>query len=269
MALTEDGKKLIEMGSAIAGGVTGTALTFFTEEPEAQLAAAGIGAHLPLVINDFASRFLSEREKVKIGATEAFTIHKILKNIESKKPVNKHFVSQPGRKGAIELHEGVLIKAKNEFEEKKIELIANVLGNSLFNDKVKPEDANHILQLVSNLSYRKLCILAYYGRRQAFPNLHLIASPFLHFPEIQFSLDTEIVSQDVFELREQGILDAGKGNALLAGDKQHLTPNEMSLSKIGQLYFEVIDLGEIEQTDILSAIQHLEYRPEYGKALYT
>lgn len=267
MNLNEKALSIIKMGSPIAGGVTGTVLTLLTDDPMAQIAASGVGAQLPQVINDFAERFLSTREKVKIGALEAFTIYKIKQNLDKNKTVNKKFThAENSNPSIIELYEGVILKAKNEFEEKKIEHIANVFANSLFQEKLNPHDANHILHFLSDLSYRKLCILSFYGRKQDFPEVKLLEKPFLWFDNAKFSLETSIISQDVFELREQGILSVGPSNNLLAADKTHLTPSEIQLSPIGQLYYDVLDLNEVEKEDIIPIMKELEYREEYGKS---
>ena len=269
MQLSKKSLDIIKKGSSIAGGVTGTALSLLTKEPIALLAASGIGAHLPNIINDFAERFLSQREQIKVGALEAFTIYKIQQNLELDKSVNQKFIEEDQHQLSIfDLYEGTLIKAKNEFEEKKIELISSVFANSIFTNDLNPHDANHILNLVATLSYRKLCIIAFYHRRQEFSQISLLPKPFLWYEDASFSLGTMITSQDIFELREQGILDAGSGNNLMAPDKTHLTPNEMQISPIGELYTRIIDFKDIDQEDIVQIVTELEYRPEYGHSKY-
>lgn len=267
--LNEQALAIIKMGSPIAGAITGTVMTMLTDVAMAQIAASGVGAQLPQVINDFAERFLSTREKVKIGALEAFTIYKLKQHVDNRKPINSKFTAVvDGEPSLIELYEGVILKAKNEFEEKKIQHIANVFANSLFNEKVNPHDANHILHFLTDLSYRKLCILSFYGRKKEFPEIKLLDKPFLWFNIPQLSLETSIISQDVFELREQGVLSVGASNNLLASDKTHLTPSEIQLSQIGQLYFDILDLGDVESDDITPIIKALEYKSEYGKSRY-
>lgn len=269
MKLSKKSLDIIKMGSSIAGGVTGTALSLLTKEPFAILAASGIGAHLPNVINDFAERFLSQREQIKVGALEAFTFYKIQQKLELNKSINKKFIEQgQGQLSISDLYEGTLIKAKNEFEEKKIELISSVFANSIFTDNINPHDANHILNLVAALSYRKLCIIAFYKRRKEFTQVKLLSKPFVYYSDASFSLGTMIISQDVFELREQGILDAGQGNNLLAIDKTHLTPSEIEISAIGELYAQIIDFNDIDREDIMQIMTELEYLPEYGQSKY-
>src|SRR5690606_22620717 len=242
MKIEDKALEIIKMGSPIAGALTGTALSFLTDNQVSLLAASGVGAQLPIIINDFAERFLSKREKVKIGALEAFTIYKIKQNLDQQKLVNPKFTGLENSSLSItELYEGVLIKAKNEFEEKKIEHLAYVFGNSLFDERVSPSDANHILNLASNLSYRKLCMISFFNRKREFLDIRLPPNPFLSYENAQFYLETMIISQDMFELREQCILSAAKNNNLLASDKTHLTPAEMQLSPIGSLYYNMLE----------------------------
>ena len=210
-----------------------------------------------------------KREQEKIGAVEAFSIHKIFKNIELGKKANPNFLHDSDlEKPVVDLYEGALLKAKNEFELKKLELIANIYANSLFDDTLNPEDANHFLTLTSNLSYRKLCILSYYSRRHDFPEINLLRKPFLWYENALFSVRTLMISQDVFELREQGILNEGVGNNVLAPDRSSLTPKDILLSPIGNLYAKTTELKNIDEEDISPIMTELEYRDEYGESKY-
>ena len=267
MKLSNEAINIIKRGSPIAGAVTGSVLRYFSGSPESTFAAAGIGAHLPFLINDFADRFLSKREQEKIGAVEAFSIHRIMNNIELGKKANPKFINDSDLDNPIvDLYEGILIKAKNEFELRKLELIGNIYANSLFDENLNPHDSNHFLNLTDNLSYRKLCVLSYYSRKNDFPGVILLPNPFLWYEDANFSISTISISQDLFELREQGLLNMGAQNNFMAGDRSHITPKDLLLSPIGQLYSKTTDLKNVDDEDVLPIMKEVEYRDEYGKS---
>lgn len=60
----------------------------------------------------------------------------------------------------IELLEGTLIGAANEFERRKVRLLANLWAQLAFNPSVTYEEAIYLVRVVDNLSYQQLAILA-------------------------------------------------------------------------------------------------------------
>ena len=62
---------------------------------------------------------------------------------------------------AQELLEGVLLKARNEFQSKKLECYSSFFANLCFDETVSFEHANFLLNMIERLSYRQLCILAF------------------------------------------------------------------------------------------------------------
>lgn len=84
---------------------------------------AVVGKTTKRVIIEFASRLLSSREEARIGATISYAALKIQQRLDAGDiPRSDGFFSadETGRSNADEIFEGVLLKAKNEIQEKKL-----------------------------------------------------------------------------------------------------------------------------------------------------
>lgn len=264
--INDNAKELLRYGKVLAGAVVGSLLTAGTNDPGVQITGSAIGAILPEVLNDFASRHLSEREKIRVGAVGYYAIKKIKTNLDENATINKEFVKKLDnhRSSAEELFEGILIKAKNEAEEKKIKHIGAIFGNAIFVEDISPDDVNHLLSLVDRLTYRKMCVMAFYNRIQDLNSRDIMDDSFSWYPNIKLQLTTRATLQDILELDGLGIMDLN----LLTPSHIHLMPRRHTLSELGKKYYQLMSLDEIDISDIEPIINALEYKEEYGRSSY-
>ena len=260
-------EKLISYGSKAVGITTSALLTSLTENPEIQIGAKLVGGMIPQVLNDVFSRFLSKREEIKIGMVVNYCSKYINDNLNKNHLFNNNFIelikeSEADWSTASELYEGVLLKAKNESQEKKIKHIGAIFGNSIFTDEITSDDVFHLLNVVENLTYRKLCIIAMYGRIDELKDKYdLMVDSYLWYDNIEFPLSTRATLQDIFELGNQGIVDF---NSSLAVEHLHLNPGKFKLTKLGQKYLQMMDLKSIENYELKKIIESIEYKESYG-----
>ena len=155
---TDKTKELISFGSEIAGAATGSVIGFLAAGPIGAVGGAVAGPFLTKgleIVADFALRNLSHREKVKAGAGLSFAYERIMQYLESGKiPRNDGFFDKDhsGRSASDEILEGVLIKCKQEHEEKKLRLIGNIYANVAFLSDISIAGANWLLQKVEELN---------------------------------------------------------------------------------------------------------------------
>jgi hypothetical protein len=170
---TNKTKELISLGAEITGATTGSVIGFITAGPIGAVGGAIAGPFLTKgleIVADFALRNLSHREKVKAGAGLSFAYRKIMQYLEAGKiPRDDGFFDKDysGRSASDEILEGVLIKCKNEHEEKKLRLIGNIYANVAFMSDISIAGANWLLQKGEELTYRELCIISLIKRRNA------------------------------------------------------------------------------------------------------
>lgn len=162
-------KDFVGMGSEIAGGITGTAVGLVIAGPPGALAGAAIGPVLQRVFlnlaRDLRNRFLSHREEVRIGATLAYAIERSQTRSAQGELIRQDNFFESGtaghaRSAADEIFEGVLITAAREYEERKVRHYGSLISSITFQQNIDLAQANLLLRLARDLSYRQLCILA-------------------------------------------------------------------------------------------------------------
>jgi hypothetical protein len=207
-------------------------------------------------LTDVASRSLSHREEVRIGAAATFAIEKIQKKLDAgEQPRNDDFF-QPhqnaSRSDAEEIFEGVLLKSKNEHEERKIKLLANIFANIAFTSGLRVGEANHILQIADNLTYRQMCILSLFQRKTEIQDVKLKEDDYREFQSSLF-YETISILQEIYQLYNFGLLACRNNNsngyeAMLGWTD--IAPNRMELTTLANRYYQIMGLDEISLIDL-------------------
>lgn len=159
----DETERLINRGSEIAGGAVGGAVGFLAGGPIGASAGAALGVSCSHALKDIAGRFLSNREEIRIGGAAAFALNTIAIRIEKGDiPRSDGFFKESlgDRSESEELFEGVLLKAKNAHEERKLEHIGKLYANIVFDESCTRAEANQLVSLAENLSYSQFCLLA-------------------------------------------------------------------------------------------------------------
>lgn len=147
----------------VKSGISGGLAALSTAYP----AFSPLFSVLQPVVEDFASRALSTKERDRVDRTYSEIIDKIGKRLESGAVPRTDDYWSPNVEGvsnATVLLEGVLIKARDEYEEKKRRYFPNLCANMCFAEHLPYERLNTILKLFEQLTYRQLQILAYIKR---------------------------------------------------------------------------------------------------------
>ena len=161
-----------------------------------------------------------------------------------------------------QLLEGVLLKCRAQYQEKKVRIIANIFKSVAFNANISPSMAYQVLSLADELTYQKLCLLSYYGRRPEFAGFNIFNDPILWYPHVSFSNEMLVVVQDLLEMHNQGIIK----NDVLTVDSSHIMAGGITLTARGQMAFDLLELRQINERDVLEAIQPLAYQTSWGKS---
>lgn len=162
-------KEIIDKGSEISGSLAGAAIGLAIAGPVGALGGAAIGPLVALAFKkaglELSEKLLSPREIVRVGATYALALNKIANDISKGRLVREDdffTVQQDDRSKAEILLEGTLLKARNDYEEKKIKYYSNFLANLNFDESISYEKGNTLLRILERLSYRQIAILAYF-----------------------------------------------------------------------------------------------------------
>jgi hypothetical protein len=158
--------ELVEGGSDLAGAAVGAAVGLLGG-PVGIVGGAAGGAVLSRVLKrvgaELKQRVLGPREEMRIGAAAAYagaTIQAFL-NAGQQPREDGFFDAPPGQRPASEeLLEGVLLHARDAYEEKKVRLLGIMYAQLAFRIEVSAPTANHLLSLASRLTYRQLVVMA-------------------------------------------------------------------------------------------------------------
>jgi hypothetical protein len=250
----------------MVGAATGGVLGFFLGGPAGAAAGGAAGVAISKstskVLTDVANRSLSYREQVRIGAVTTLAIEKIKGKLDAgEKPRNDGFFET--RKSALrpdaeEVFEGVLLKSKNEHEEKKVKIFANTFANIAFAPDLKVGEANHILRTIESVTYRQICLLSLFHQK---PKMQDVVLQEDNYSKFQGFIPYETIStlQETYQLYNLGLVGCrlappgeagptGHHEALLGWDD--VEPQKMELTSLGERYYVLMDLDEIPRTDL-------------------
>jgi hypothetical protein len=155
-------EKITETGSEVVGAVIGGTIGLLAG-PAGSIGGALAATVITRVSKEFANRFLSSRETQRIGKGISLIEEKILINLQVERPLREDDFFEldlEGRSEAEEILESVLIKCKNEPQEKKLPYVANIFANTAFREDISASDAHYLLQISEELTYRQLCLIS-------------------------------------------------------------------------------------------------------------
>lgn len=237
----------IKVGSGVAGAVAGMLI--------AGPIGAAIGAVVSPVVEDVLSRALSIKEKTRIEKVRTFAISEINRLINSGSTPKKDFDFDK----ASELFEGVLLKAKSTYEEKKLPYIANLFAVAPFTS-TPIENINQSLITAEQLSYRQLCLLEIIDRMQ-FSNLGLSDKALREeVPKINDEKYSGVY-QDLIGLNLLGLIGQSPKGSPIATFNHYagfIIPSDLFLYYPGRLLCNGMQLAKIPDDEIKPLIEILK-----------
>ena len=256
---------LINLGANLAGTAAGTAMGFLVAGPPGAVLGGTIGSTCTDVLKAIGEEVIdkrlamSERQLLRSGAVYSFSIVKFKKNLEEQKPLSESFFKsyEPiERSTAEEMLEHVIIKAKDECEEKKIKFLGNLYGNAAFAIVLSKNTLNQLVNLVSDLSYRQICILAMIKNI----NDHNLRQEDYRGGGIQFPIESQHVLQEIFALESMNLIKCKQQNS---GDSEvffgitDIALGRLYLQPLGENLYNLLNLNEIVEDDILNLVNSL------------
>jgi hypothetical protein len=268
--MSEQDKKIeafIETGAELAGASVGGAIGFLAAGPAG---AAGAGAAGVLIakgakylLGDLVNRQMSHQETKRIGATAAIALVTIREKIQKgESPRNDGFFGGDAdkRSSANEIFEGVLQKSKSEYEEKKLKFLGKFFANLAFAPAVTLGEANHYLNILDNLTYRQICILALIAMKEKSGSIFTLRKN--NYVGIG-GIDFESVSllQEILVLNGYGLVlcknpDDLTYMALLSW--HYIVPDNLVLSDMGRRLVVLSEVLTLDVKDLNQMIRLLE-----------
>lgn len=150
--------RLMKLGAeVVGGGLTGAAAGFFIGGPAGSAIGGAAGPIVKRGFLEIVERALSRREEVRVSAAAQFAIERYQAVLAAGQTPRKDWPD--ARTDTEELIEGILQKARNSYQEKKVRLIGNIFADFAFTEGVSVEEAHAVLNMVESMTYRQLVLL--------------------------------------------------------------------------------------------------------------
>lgn len=251
--------ELIARGAEIAGGAAGGAIGFLVAGPAGAIAGGASGPLISYALckaaKEIKTHFLGKREEVRIGAVCTFAANKIQENLSVGRQVrgDGFFQEKIGeRSTAEEIIEGVFLAAQREHEEKKLQFYSNLVANIAFDDNIDKSQANLLIKIGMQISYRQMCILTVFAnkhkykmREENYRNGKIKASDFKKL----------MLFQEILDLYRQGMLIYP--NEFLFG-LTDVAPAKLEVQGTGVLLYNLMELGRVSSEDTTPIVQLLQ-----------
>lgn len=235
----------MSIGKDLVSGVATVALTSSIANPVyAGLVSATIQPIFAGAIEEFGKRMLSIRENNRINKVMQDAICKINARLEKgdipRQDEDFWMDNYVGMSDAKAILEGLLLKSRDEYEEKKLPYYSNLIVQMAFDSSWSYQRLNAMIRMFEQLSYRQMQLIALAQRKGEIETPQWIVK-FKRTPEsfAYYDLFCEVSNLSSLTLFHQPDVTITMG----LGDKQALSP-------IGESMADLMELSSIPQEEI-------------------
>ncbi len=235
--------KLLRLGAATTSSVASSGIGFALGGPFGAMFGAASGPIITEVLGeltDYSMRVLSAREEKKVGALAYTALSRIQAKLDDGciwRDDNFFQKDTTNSSKASVIFELALNKAKNEHQDKKIQLYANMFANICFTKDISLESADALLSMASNITYRQFCYLEFVRSNEEVDVRELRGKQ-------QHSLELELFQGEEIQLHRNPLGTYG----LLYGPRNEQLVD--ALSTTGVTFVELAETNKIESIDI-------------------
>lgn len=148
----------------IDSGMNLLTATISVANPNVGIVLSALSPIIESGVKSIIPKSLSEREDVRVEAVFMQVVQKISDKLkQGKVPRSDEIYYANGIEipNAQEVFEGVLLKAREEHQAKKLSFYSNFFANLCFDETIDMDHAHYLLGLIERLTYRQLVVLAY------------------------------------------------------------------------------------------------------------
>ena len=244
--------ELISSGAEITGSAAGAAIGLLGGPIGViggAVAGAVIGRVLAKVGAEIQKRVLGPREHLRMGAVAGYAGSAIKAGLDSGKALRSDGffdADVTGRSKADELLEGVLQKARDAYEEKKLPYLGTLYAQLAFHPEVSARYGGYLIQLAGDLTYTQYVALVLGSEN---PSSRLRTKDFRGDTVALAALDNEATGLllEIYDLYQRGLAHGGDGSAWLS--VPDVSPGSFKVQAAGVLLVELMGLRAIPESD--------------------
>ena len=251
------------IGGASLGAAVGASVGVFVGGPPGAVLGGAVGSAFSAAIQalgqDITKQLLSPREESRVGYVLSLAVSEIQERMQQDEQLrgDGFFDSDcAGRSDAEEVIEHILLKSRQETEEKKLLYIAHLFANIAFESAVDVHMAHQLIREAEQLTYRQLTLLKLVEVQDRYD---LRDHDYKGSDEVQYAmlpLLKEIhdlsASEYIMVVPESG----GRSRFLLS--MLDVCPKEMKLGGLGELMSSLMRLEDIPDEDISALAEALQ-----------
>lgn len=247
----ERGRTFLDAGTEIAGSTTGAVAGLFVGGPTGAVAGAALGPAAAQVLRwvaaEVGDRLIDRRGRARAMAAVIYAGERLeaLRGEGAELRLDGFFDETPeGRNAAREVAEGVLLTARDAFEERKVRHIGYLFANVAVHDEIDAGLAALMLRRAEALTWRQYVLLAAVARAEKQP-----------LPAGELSDDPDAwhgwgLRRELRDLYEAGYLHGGSKETPNMGlPYPNLTLSALRLAHQGVLVHHLLSLDLIPDKD--------------------
>lgn len=249
--------RLLNAGVDLTGAAAGGFVGYLVGGPAGALGGALTTTGVVWAVKEFASRFLSRREEVRVGGVVLFAaqhLDELLREGATLRDDGFFDDDHLGRNRGREVAEGVLLAARSAFEERKVRHLGRLLANVAVHPEVDAELASYMLGLAERMTWRQYVLIEAVARQadggQALPSGEVSDAAGDWGP---FGARSELsrLFEDGFFVGPEKVTERVKLKLI------NTTMSEWRLTNRGYLLRAMLALDEIDDADVDAAINAL------------
>jgi hypothetical protein len=260
-------ESIIAAASEIAGNVAGAGLGLVILGPAGALGGAALGPVATRVIRRTCLDVydhITGRGAARATAAAAFAATEIQRRLAEGERLRDDgfFDDEAVRSSADEVLEGVMLRCRDEHEEKKAKYYGNLFASAATNERYTVGYLNRALSVLDGLTYQQLCLLGIFSDPD---HRSLRAQDYVEV-EATLSHDTINVLDQLHNLIQQSLVHrAGPPgfdpetlqSSIFIMDPFQIAPTEIRLTRLGSQLCDLLQLQDLPDDDLRSIETHL------------
>lgn len=246
--------ELIQSGSDIASAAVGATIGLIGTPVAAvggAVAGVAIARTLKKVGSELKRRFLGPKEEKRIGATFAFAGQIISAGLSAGKKLRSDGffdINTNVNTPADEIFEGILLKARDSYEERKLQLLGILFANIAFHEEISPAYANQLVNIAGQLTYRQFVALSIAEEQNSEgPIVQEIDFRANETAKQNLGLNGISLMTEIYELCQRGYVSAANGSAWIS--LVDVNPGDMRAQGTGSVLAQMMGLNTIPESD--------------------
>ena len=249
-------EKQIKMLGDVSGRVVAPLVGLIAAGPTGAIAGGVVGTMIKYGVEEFLTRHLTPKEVRRAGTSAEYMIKGIDERLKAGNEINMAFFEeQENLSDAEEIFEGILLKAKSEYQEKKLPYLSNIFVNASFDSTISAANVNQVLNTADRLTYRQLCLISLVGKNK--DNIYK-----LRIEENRENRDKVMTEELIFVLDDARLMH--RLGIMRSKDRTGLNnyidpaPSNFCLDPLGTRIFQLMGLENIpdEEYDFIGILRN-------------